>query len=286
MTRRPVIARRVEQLLGVPVVSAAPVAGGDVATAHRLRLNDSRMVFVKTLQHARPGQVAAEANGLIRLRETGTVAVPEVLAADDDCLVLDWVEPTRPSADTAAAFGRDLAALHSLPTAGFGAPADGWIARLPLPNAPVEPMTWPRFYAERRVLPYARLARDRGVLGVDDLAAVESVAGRFETLLPDEPASLVHGDLWNGNCLWGLDGRVHVVDPAVHGAHRELDLAMLSLFGLPHLARATAAYTEVAPLTDGWEDRTALHQLFPLLVHAVMFGGGYGARAGDVARRH
>ena len=101
MTRRPVIARRVEQLLGVPVVSAAPVAGGDVATAHRLRLNDSRMVFVKTLQHARPGQVAAEANGLARLRETGTVAVPEVLAADDDCLVLDWVEPTRPSADTA-----------------------------------------------------------------------------------------------------------------------------------------------------------------------------------------
>ncbi|MGZ6764513.1 MAG: fructosamine kinase family protein, partial [Nocardioides sp.] len=105
-------------------------------------------------------------------------------------------------------------------------------------------------------------------------------------LLPDEPASRVHGDLWNGNVLWGLDGQVRVIDPAAHGGHRELDLAMLSLFGLPHLPRVLDAYAEVAPLADGWQDRVALHQLFPLLVHACLFGGGYGARAAEAAARY
>ena len=79
---------------------------------------------------------------------------------------------------------------------------------------------------------------------------------------------------------------VHVIDPAAHGGHREVDLAMLHLFGLPHLPRVMQAYDEAHPLADGWEDRLALHQLFPLLVHACMFGGGYGARAATVAARY
>jgi len=114
---------------------------------------------------------------------------------------------------------------------------------------------------------------------------VESVIGRLPDLLPEEPPSRLHGDLWNGNVLWGLDGVVRVIDPAAYGGHREADLAMLSLFGLPHLPRVMDAYTEATPLADGWEDRLSLHQLFPLLVHACMFGGGYAARAAAIAAR-
>ena len=95
-----------------------------------------------------------------------------------------------------------------------------------------------------------------------------------------------HGDLWNGNVLWGLDGHAWLIDPAAYGGHREADLAMLALFGLPHLPRVLDAYIEVAPLADGWEDRAALHQIFPLLGHACHFGGGYGPRAADLAARY
>jgi fructosamine-3-kinase len=107
--------------------------------------------------------------------------------------------------------------------------------------------------------------------------------------VPEEPPARLHGDLWNGNVLWGLDGQVWAIDPAAHAGHRETDLAMLSLFGLPHLPRVLDAYLEASPLADGWEDRVPLHQLFPLLVHACLFGWGtsgtgYGGRAGAAAR--
>ena len=97
--------------------------------------------------------------------------------------------------------------------------------------------------------------------------------------------SRLHGDLWNGNVLWGSDSRVWLIDPAAYAGHREADLAMLALFGMPNLPRVLDAYQEAAPLTDGWEDRVGLHQLFPLLVHAAMFGGTYGARAAAIAAK-
>ncbi len=137
----------------------------------------------------------------------------------------------------------------------------------------------------RRVLPYLRLARDRGAVTDADAAAVEAVVPRLAELVPEEPPARLHGDLWNGNVLWGHD-RAWVIDPAAHGGHRESDLAMLALFGLPHLPRVLDAYAEASPLADGWTDRVALHQLFPLLVHACLFGGGYGARAAEAARRY
>ena len=105
---------------------------------------------------------------------------------------------------------------------------------------------------------------------------------------PDEPPARLHGDLWSGNLVW-TSSAVWLVDPAAHGGHRETDLAMLALFGCPQLPRVLDAYQEATPLADGWEDRVALHQLFPLLVHACLFGrgsggSGYGARAGEAAR--
>ena len=142
------------------------------------------------------------------------------------------------------------------------------------------------FEPQRRLLPYLKLASDRERIPADDARRVESVVAKLADLVPDEPPSRLHGDLWNGNVLWGTEQRVWVIDPAAHGGHRETDLAMLALFGLPHLPRVVDAYAEVSPLAEGWQDRAGIHQLFPLLVHACLFGGGYGARAGAAAARY
>ncbi|MYQ97598.1 fructosamine kinase family protein, partial [Streptomyces sp. SID6139] len=116
-------------------------------------------------------------------------------------------------------------------------------------------------------------------------ALFERVCARLPELAgPAEPPARLHGDLWNGNVLWGADGEVRLIDPAAHGGHRETDLAMLQLFGCPHLDRVLAGYRESAPLADGWRERVGVHQLFPLLVHAVLFGRGYAEQALSVAR--
>jgi fructosamine-3-kinase len=292
MTRQPALARRAEALLGTAVVATAPVAGGDVATATKLRLSNGTTALMKTLTGAPPDFFTTEAAGLRWLGEvTDGVRVPEVLAVDHDCLLLAWVETGRGGSEDAADLGRRLAATHAAGAASYGggppgaeAETDGYIARLPLPRTPAP--TWAEFYATRRLLPYAKLARDRGALTSEESAAIDAVVGRLAALLPEEPPARLHGDLWNGNVLWGQEGRVTLIDPAAYGGHREVDLAMLALFGLPHLPRVMETYTEVSPLADGWEDRLGLHQLFPLLVHACLFGGGYGARAAATAARY
>ncbi|NPC97130.1 fructosamine kinase family protein [Nocardioides sp. zg-DK7169] len=286
MTRQPRVARHAEKLLGAAVVATAPVAGGEVCTATKLRLSDGTTALVKTLPHAPAGFFPTEARGLRWLGEVdGGVPVPDVLAVDEECLVLRWVEPGRGSVDAAAAFGRALATTHDAGAPAYGAPPgsgeEGFIGRLPLPQRPAP--TWAEFYAVRRVLPYLKVARDRAAVTASEAELIEGLVGRLPRLLPEEPPSRLHGDLWNGNVLWGADGRVSVVDPAAYGGHREADLAMLALFGLPNLARVLEAYQEVHPLADGWRDRVAVHQIFPLLVHACLFGSGYGARAAQAA---
>jgi fructosamine-3-kinase len=281
MTRQPAIARRAEELLGAPVIATAPVAGGDICTSNRLRLNDGRSVLIKTLPHPPEGFFEAEARGLRLLAVQGGACVPEVLGVSEDCLILPWIEPGKVTSDAASAFGRQLAATHAATLPSYGLESDGFIGRLPLPNATTP--TWAEFYAVRRVLPYLKLARDRSAIEPEGAAAIEHAVSRFTELLPDEATARLHGDLWSGNVIWGLDGQVWVIDPAAYAGHREMDLAMLTLFGLPSLERVLSAYREAAPLADGWEDRLRLHQLFPLLVHACLFGGSYGHRAAELA---
>jgi fructosamine-3-kinase len=292
MARNPTTAQRAEAVLGVAVVATSPVAGGDICTATRLRLSDGRSALMKTRAQAPAGFFAAEARGLGWLREAGRdggVPVPDVLAVREDCIVMPWVEPGRPTTEGAEALGRALAATHRAGAPAFGLdpasdqPQDGWIGALPMSNRPAP--AWPEFFATRRVLPYVRLARDRAAMTPDEVSAVERAVDRIDALAgPDEPPARLHGDLWSGNVVWDTGGDAWLVDPAAHGGHRESDLAMIALFGLPRLHRVLDAYAEVSPLAEGWRARVPLHQLFPLLVHAAMFGGGYGARAAAAAR--
>ncbi|MEV0442329.1 fructosamine kinase family protein [Streptomyces spectabilis] len=270
------------RLTGLAATAERPLSGALTEVV----LGGGRVVVVK---HAdAPGAVRAEAAGLRWLAATGTVRVPTVHGHDGSWLVIDRVPPGRASADAAVRFGRDLAALHAAGAPAFGAPPpagpqDAYIGLAPMRNVPGD--DWPSWYAAHRVLPYLRRAVDDGTVRSAEAAVVERVCERLPELAgPAEPPARLHGDLWNGNVLWGADGHVRLIDPAAHGGHRETDLAMLALFGCPHLERILDGYQQVAPLADGWRDRVGPHQLFPLLVHAVLFGRAYAEQALAVAR--
>nr|WP_308252298.1 fructosamine kinase family protein [Pseudonocardia sp. KRD291] len=264
----------------------------------RCELDDGRVVVCKN-GASDPGSVPAEAAGLAWIAVPGGPPVPEVLGADDEWLVTTFVEPGRPSREHAAELGRRLAVLHDAGADGFGAappggPEEAWIGHTRMRNG-ANAASWPQWYAAERVEPYVRAARDAGDLG--DTGVFEQVCSRLPELAgPPEPPARLHGDLWSGNVLWG-PGRsaggtgtgtagvgAALIDPAAHGGHRETDLAMLDLFGLPHLDALRGGYHQTSPMADGWEARVPLHQLFPLLVHTVLFGGGYAGRA--VAAAH
>lgn len=205
-------------------------------------------------------------------------------------IVLDRLETARPTPQAAEAFGQALARTHAAGAPAFGSPPEGWegdgfIGRQRMSLRPTP--TWGAFYAEQRVLPYAREAYDVHHLSAAGLAAVERVAARLAAgeLDDDRPPARVHGDLWSGNVVFTAEGVV-LIDPAAHGGHGLTDLAMLHLFGVPGLDRIDAAYAEAAGLDAGWEDLVGLHQLHPLLVHAVSHGPAYGVEAASVARRY
>ncbi len=267
-------------MLGAAVRDRVPLGGG----AARVTLADGRTVLVKDGDSA---AITAEAAGLRWLGAAGGAPVPAVLDVDGGRLVTEFVASGAPGPRAAEELGRGLARMHAAGAPAFGAappggPADARIGAAPMRNVPAP--SWPEWYAADRLLPYLRAARDDGSLTADGAQLVEVVAERLPALAgPAEPPARLHGDLWSGNVLWSPDGAV-LVDPAAHGGHRETDLAMLALFGCPHLDTVLAAYDEAMPLAAGWRDRVPLHQLFPLLVHVVLFGGGYAAQTVSAAR--
>src|SRR5215475_15954558 len=276
----------VASLLGTAVHRAEARGGGSTGRTWRMTLASGADVFVKSRAGAPDGFFAAEVEGLRWLGgTTDGPPLPAVLGFDAETLVLPWVQPAEPTAATAERLGRELAAMHTAGAHGYGAPWPGFIGTAVLDNRSCA--QWPEFYRERRITPYVRSLVDDGVLGPAEAAAFDRVADRLADLAgPAEPPARLHGDLWGGNVLWAVDGRAWLVDPAAHGGHRETDLAMLALFGAPRLDLILAGYHEVAPLADGWRDRVPLHQLHPLLVHAVLFGGGYVGQALDAAGRY
>ncbi len=278
--------------MSLPAGASDPrrVGGGDINEAWHVRLNGTD-AFVKTRVDAGPGEYALEAAGLQWLGQPGALRTPRVIEVAEEYLALEWVEPGSLSAAGAEELGRGLAAIHAAGAPCFGDPGFGEklgvearIGSLRLPNDPCE--DWPSFYAQRRLLPLARIASERDALTSAGVAAVERVCTRLEGLAgPAEPPARLHGDLWSGNVHAGADGRPWLIDPSAYGGHREMDLAMLRLFGVPS-ERVFAAYEEVAPLAGGWQERVSLWQLLPLLVHAVLFGGSYRGAAERVAESY
>ena len=250
-----------------------------------------------------------EAAGLAWLAAApGGPRVVQVLGVDDDEITLGRIPAGRATARAARRFGRSLAAMHDAGAAAGGAPADGWAGRCFIGNRPQECRpagSWGEFYAEQRVRPFVALAVDLGVLAGADLRDVELACDRIaagELDHPDDVPARIHGDLWTGNVLWtatrpdadgaregrgdrAVDGvEAVLIDPAAHGGHRETDLAMLALFGAPHLDEVLRGYQEQHPLRAGWRERVPLHQLHPLATHSAGHGAGYAVALADAAR--
>ena len=270
------LGRAVEEALGSAVVRSSRVHGGDVAISFATDLADGRRVFVKTHLRSPPLFFTTEATGLAWLGDASAVDVPRVLAVSDAptaFLALEWVEPGSAGPSTEADLGRRLAELHRAGAPSFGREDRRTTGSRALPNEPTA--TWAEFYAGMRLLPLASLAADAGALPATAIERLERLADRLDIVGgPPEPPARLHGDLWAGNRLVGLGGRSWLIDPAAHGGHREFDLAMMRLFG-GFGAECFAAYAEEFPLADGWSERVALHQVAPLVVHAIKFGGGY-----------
>jgi fructosamine-3-kinase len=266
--------------IGQRVRRLRSLSGGDINLAFAAELADGTEVFVKTHPRAPAGMYQAEARGLAWLREAGALRIPSVIAVSGDAagpafLVLEYLATGRARAGFDEALGRGLAALHRAGAASFGFESSNFIGSLSQSNRPHP--TFAEFFREERLLPQLSLATRSG-------RASSSLSKRFERLFtrlpelvgPPEPPARLHGDLWSGNLHVGPGGEPCLIDPAVYGGHREVDLAMMRLFG-GFGPRVFAAYEEVHPLAPGAAERVPLFQLYPLMVHVNLFGGGYAA---------
>ena len=283
-----------EEATGTQLSRTAPVSGGDIGDSARVELADGQVLFVKHYPHVpkgaseAPGIAEAEARGLEWLADARVeeLRIARPVAHGEDWLALEWIEPGAPAPDHDERLGRGLARLHAASPGGFGFPTSNWIARIPWSNEPCA--DWPDFYGERRLRPLAKRARDAGALPTDVALGLDRLIDALPELVgPDEPPARLHGDLWSGNAICDASGGPCLIDPEVYGGHREIDLAMMDLFG-GFGPRVFAAYREIWPLAPGAEARVPLYQVLPLLVHVCLFGGGYVgglARAIDDALR-
>lgn len=273
---------------GLDVQRVTPLSGGDIADAYRLDTPDGPL-FLKTRRRPTPDLFEREAAGLrvLRAHAPAALGVPEVLREDASGLVLEWIEEGRRGGGSEVALGRGLAELHRATNPTFGAIDDALAGYLGSAEVDLTPTaSWPEFFVERRVRPLTDRAIGEGRIDPRARGLVDRIAERADALCgPPEPPALVHGDLWAGNRLVDAQGRNWLIDPACHWGHREQDLAMMMLFG-GFGADCFAAYDEAFPLADGWRGRIELNQLPPLLVHAILFGGGYGASALAVLQRY
>lgn len=291
------IAAALSDRLGLTVESIALTRGGDINDAYRVETSDGP-IFVKSSPSAQPGMFSDEAAGLEWLAVDGGVPVPEVVGVVDEearprLLALEWIEQGTLSAAGAEKLGRGLAQIHAAGAPAFGATpllGSGYGAapmrfnELSLPND--RAATWADFYAQNRLLPLALAAHARGSFASDDVMLIEQLCAKLPELAgPPELPARTHGDLWIGNVLPAADGTPYLIDPVAHGGHRELDLALLTVFGGPG-ERCFAAYDEVFPRAEGHEERTSLWQLAMILLHVYLFGESYAPRARAIARQY
>jgi protein-ribulosamine 3-kinase len=273
-----------------------PVSGGCIHDSRLVELTDGRRLFVKADASAPDDLFEREAEGLAALAAAGAIRVPRDplpgRAGSTLFLVMEAIPTGRPGAGFWEDFGRRFAALHRAtargPEAGecrFGFDHDNYLGGTPQPNG--WSGDWPDFFRRRRLLHQLDLAEQRGHATPELRRLGDRLADRLDDLLalPDEPGCLLHGDLWSGNYLAGDTGAPVLVDPAAYHGHREADLAMTSLFG-GFDPRFYAAYEEAWPLPPGTAERQDVYQLYHLLNHLNLFGGGYLSSSLSILRRH
>lgn len=254
--------------------SASSVPGGDIGESFRVQLDSGRNVFVKHYREAPEGIAGCEARGLAWLAEgESSLRVASPLAHGSDWLALEWIESHTPVQHYDVALGEGLAALHAASPPCIGLGESNWIG--PLPQSNEAKADWSEFYGIERLLPMQRRAHDAGHLPKALERQLDRLIEELPSLIgPEEAIARLHGDLWSGNILPDERGLPCLVDPACYGGHREVDLAMMKLFG--GFGQAVFdAYERAYPLSTGADTRVSLYQVYPLLVHVCLFGSGY-----------
>ncbi len=263
---------------GHGVVHAEAMVGGDTSSVFVVDLESNQRVFLKVGKRNHGAVLKEEAWGLRWLREAQAIRLPECLEQGESTegtpfLILEYVTSGQAGAGFDDTLGRALADLHRAGAPGWGLFRNNFIGPLPQDNQPGP--DWATFYRERRLEPLLRKAVDRGLV---DVGTKRQMFRLFQVLEqrvgPPEPPSRLHGDLWGGNLMVDEEGEPCLVDPCVYGGHREMDLAMMQLFG-GFGQRVFTAYHEAHPLRQDWQARVPLYQLYPILVHVNLFGGSY-----------
>lgn len=262
------------------ILTASPLSGGCINSAVRLSTDLGEDFFLKWNSTAGEDVFATEADGIRALRGVGALRVPRVIGHSrpgqiPGWLLLEFVHPGQRAPDYAERLGRGLAELHSAPAERYGWERSNYIGALPQSNRAMD--DWAAFWWTERLEPQLELAHSWGRLPgrADEWHRLESRLADLLGPAEEDAPSLLHGDLWSGNVFAGHGGEPVLVDPAVYRGHREVDLAMTELFGgFP--SAFYSAYDQASPLVAGYaEVRRAVYQLYPLLVHVNLFGGGY-----------
>jgi fructosamine-3-kinase len=276
MTLPPAIAEFVEIQGWGAVRGSSPLGGGCINHTLRLETQHGPRVLVKFNLLAPSDLFHCEAEGLAALRTApGGPRVPNVLGVGEGWIVLEYVESAAPRKEFSALLAGQLASLHQRTATSFGFESDNYLGSTPQRNPPTADGF--QFFADSRLRPLARLAADRRLIGNDDVHSIESVCHRLPELVPAQPASLLHGDLWAGNLMSGPQGEPVLIDPATHYGWAEAELGMMHLFGgfEPQVFEEYAARRNLQP---GWRERLDLYNLYHLLNHVLLFGAGYLAQ--------
>ncbi len=264
------------------VSSSQTVGGGCINNGQILITVSGKSFFLKTNRHTPADMFAREVEGLDALRVDGGPVIPEPYLYGDGFILMEDLSPSTPGRDYWPGFGRQLATLHNHTSAQFGFDHDNYIGSTPQPNPWTD--NGHVFFGESRLLYMTRLASERGLMGSDDAQRVEKLVSKLPDLIPQQPASLIHGDLWSGNATSDSNGEPAIIDPATHYGWAEAELAMTMLFG-SFPGAFFSAYEEVRPLDHGYRSRFSIYNLYHLLNHLNIFGRSYLGQVQSIIRQ-
>ena len=272
----------VEDHLSDTITGSRFVSGGSINIAYELQTTSGKYFLKVNHKALYPGMFEAEAKGLALLTQTNTVKVPVIVlqgsAGNESFLLLEWVDAKRGSVQATQALGGQLALIHGNTAEEFGLDGDNYIGSLLQSNR--KHGKWSDFFIQERLQPMVSLAIDKRLLEYADAGYFEKLYAKLPELFEEDAPALLHGDLWSGNYLTTPTGDPYLIDPAVYYGHREVDMAMTTLFG-GFSDEFYTDYNEAFPLAKGWQQRTDLWNLYPLLVHLNLFGAGYLSKVRD-----
>lgn len=270
--------------ININILKASSLSGGCINHVHKLQTNTGDFCIKYNLRDRYPKMFTSEADGLTLLKSAGEIHVPGVYSTGEAgsfaYILLEFIDQGRKSPSFMRDFGRSLARLHRHTAGYFGHTINNYMGSLPQSNK--KHPTWNSFFVEERLKKQVSLASV--YFSSSDLAAFERLYSRLDELLPVEPPAMLHGDLWGGNYMVAPNGKACLIDPAVYYGHREVDIAMTTLFG-GFDEHFYASYQEEYPLENGWQDRLDIFKLYPLLIHLNLFGSGYLGSIASIIRR-